>query len=335
MYLSPSSTVLARTSYAFLALRRGLATSSRDAAVAEWKERLRSLRLVDKDVVDLNRIKGAQVALPPPGREAPFSSGDAIPHGWHLFLFHPLFYESQLRTDGTELGEYAPIIPPAAAGTSERMWASGSLNWSRDNPLRVGDEVEQVTTVESVEEKEGREGRGPMFFVWQRKELRNSRGLALTEKRCHMFREPPKADASTVKKELPKPALKASDFSTTWNPSPVLLFRYSALTYNSHRIHYDRAYCQEMEKRPDLVVHGPMTASKLMYLLNSHLLLENPHAHFENFEYRATSPLYVSRDVAVQGKWIDGDAKKGGVVELWATDDRGVLSMTGKAKISV
>jgi 3-methylfumaryl-CoA hydratase len=126
---------------------------------------------------------------------------DAIPEFWHLFLFHPHFYESQLRTDGTELGEHSPIIPPALAGTTERMWASGSLSWALDNPLRVGDEVEQVTTIDSIEEKEGREGRGPMFFVWQRKELKNARGLALTEKRCHVFREPAKTDSSSVMKK--------------------------------------------------------------------------------------------------------------------------------------
>jgi 3-methylfumaryl-CoA hydratase len=163
------------------------------------------------------------------------------------------------------------------------MWASGSFAWARDNPLRVGEEVEQVTTIDTVEEKQGREGRGPMFFVWQRKELHNKRGLVLSEKRCHMFREPAKPDAPSpsVQKrsfihhclrccsicseeakvgwvlfclfaEAPKPAQESFDFSSTWNPSPVLLFRYSALTFNSHRIHYDRVYCRDVEKRPGL-----------------------------------------------------------------------------------
>jgi hydroxyacyl-ACP dehydratase HTD2-like protein with hotdog domain len=76
-----------------------------------------------------------------------------------------------------------------------------------------------------------------------------------------------------------------------------------------------------------------MTSTTLLYLLKSHLLLENPDAHVKSFEYRATSPLYVSRDIAIQGKWTQGDPKKGGVVDLWATDERGVLSMTGKAQV--
>jgi 3-methylfumaryl-CoA hydratase len=83
----------------------------------------------------------------------------------------------------------------------------------------------------------------------------------------------------------------------------------------------------------DLVVHGPMTSTKLVYLLNNQLLLENPKAHIDSFTYRATSPLYVSRDIALQGKWTQGDSKNGGEVDLWATDDRGVLSMSGKAKV--
>jgi 3-methylfumaryl-CoA hydratase len=76
-----------------------------------------------------------------------------------------------------------------------------------------------------------------------------------------------------------------------------------------------------------------MTSTKLVTLLKEHLLAENPKAHIESFTYRATSPLYVSRDIALRGKWINGSAKEGGEVELWATDDRGVLSMSGKATV--
>jgi 3-methylfumaryl-CoA hydratase len=173
-----------------------------------------------------------------------------------------------MTADGTEMPEYSDIAPPSIAGTPQRMWASGEFEWVRENPLRVGDAVTQVTTIDNVEEKQGRE-RGAMFVLWQKKQISNARGVSLVERRCHVFRPPPRPSlAASVQPGPPNSSVKCSTpsnwgplatpklapseatFSAIWRPTEVLMFRYSALLYIANRVHYDLDYCRDVEKRP-------------------------------------------------------------------------------------
>jgi 3-methylfumaryl-CoA hydratase len=197
------------------------------------------------------------------------------------------------------------------------MWAGGRIEF-RD-PLRVGDRATKRSTIADVRLKHGRAG--SLVFVLVRHEIATARGVALHEEHDIVYREAPRPD------EVP-PAPTPAPAGATWQrrvtPSDLLLFRYSALTFNGHRIHYDRRYVTEVEGYPGLVVHGPLMATLLLDLVRR----ERPEARIERFEFRAVRPVFDVAPFQVCG------TPGGGAVQLWVADAQGALAMEGRAELA-
>lgn len=176
--------------------------------------------------------------------------GDPLPSLWHWCAFPPLAPNSSLGKDGHIHGNY--LLPPVPL--QRRMWAGGSLSFHR--PIHVGEALEQRSRVHSVKEKIGRTG--PMVLVTLQHEIHGVNGLAIEEQQDIVFLEIPDRFSPPEAKVFPVAPSEEVETPET------LLFRYSAITFNAHRIHYDRAYAREVEHYPGLVVHGPLQASLLM-----------------------------------------------------------------------
>jgi 3-methylfumaryl-CoA hydratase len=201
------------------------------------------------------------------------------------------------------------------------MWAGGRLQWNPNNPLRVGAAAQRTSRIESVTHKAGRTG--DLLFVLVKHEVHNGQGLALTEEHDIVYRP-------AVEPGAPMPPPVAAETDATWQrkvmPDPVLLFRYSALTFNGHRIHYDRQYVTEDEGYPGLVVHGPLIATLLVDLVRRHA----PDAFVQTFQFKAVrptfdlNPFYLNAQPSADGK----------TVRLWANDHEGWLTMQGSVKLA-
>jgi 3-methylfumaryl-CoA hydratase len=241
------------------------------------------------------------------------TSFDRLPPLWHWLYFLPVHRWSDLGPDGhPKRGGFLPPVP-----LPRRMWAGGRVEFH--HPLRIGESITRTSTIVNVQFKEGRTG--PLVFVLVRHEIRNSQGVALTEEHDIVYRELSAAGAGTT-------ALAPDDavWQRVIRPDDVLLFRYSALTFNGHRIHYDRRYATEVEGYPGLVVHGPLIATLLVDLVRSNL----PQAKVMRFEFRAVSPLFDTEPFIVCGK----PESDGRTIRLWA-ENSGGLAMTATAVISL
>jgi 3-methylfumaryl-CoA hydratase len=249
-------------------------------------------------------------------REAPEPKpGDPLPPFWHWLYFLPIHRQSELDQDGhLRRGEFLPPVP-----LPRRMWAGSRLEFHR--PLRVGDRISRVSLISDVIYKEGRTG--PLVFVTVRHQVSNTEGLALTECQDLVFRENPKSGD-------PAPESKKAPAVSQWQhiicPDPVMLFRYSALTFNAHRIHYDRGYATEVEGYPGLVIHGPLIATLLLELLHCNY----PDAVISRFTFRSIRPLFDTAAFSVCGRRLGATVKN---VELWAQDTEGCLAMEADAKL--
>ena len=244
------------------------------------------------------------------------SVGTPRPPLWHWLYFLPLYPQSEAGPDGhAQRGGFLPPVP-----LPRRMWAASQLEFNR--PLRVGDGISRVSTITDVREKSGRTG--TLVFVKVRHEIRaNDEGLsAIVEFHDIVFRDAAKADDVSPP---PKPAPAQSLWQRRVVPDAVLLFRYSALTFNGHRIHYDRKYVTEVEGYPGLVVHGPLIATLLLDLLRWKL----PKATVRRYEFRAVRPLFDINAFDVCGE----PAPDGKSVRLWAKDHEGSLAMDAIAQI--
>jgi 3-methylfumaryl-CoA hydratase len=238
--------------------------------------------------------------------------GSALPPLWHWIFFTPQTHTSEIGADGhAKRGGFLPPVP-----LPRRMWAGGRLEFVQ--PLRVGETVTRVSTIRDVTVKEGRSG--ALVFVCVRHEFSNAQGLALSEEHDIVYRDAPAPDAPAP---APTPAPTDEQFSRAIVPDPVLLFRYSALTFNGHRIHYDRSYVTEVEGYPGLIVHGPLIATLLMDLLRRNL----PRALVKRFAFKAVRPTFDIHPFTVCGK-VEGQT-----VTLWGRDHEGWLTMQATAEI--
>jgi 3-methylfumaryl-CoA hydratase len=231
--------------------------------------------------------------------------GSDVPPLAHWLCFQPLARQSEIGADGHP--RRGGFLPPVAL--PRRMWAGGRLVFH--HPLQIGDEVTRDSRIVAIDVKDGRSGR--LVFVTVRHAIANARGVAISEEQDLVYRAP-----------APQPAPADATFSRTVTPDPVLLFRYSALTFNGHRIHYDRDYATGVEGYPGLVVHGPLIAT----LLVDALLARHPRARLTHFAFTAVRPLFDVEPFTVCGR-DDG----GAAVPLWAADARGALAMRAEAKI--
>jgi len=199
------------------------------------------------------------------------------------------------------------------------MWAGSRLQFHA--PLRIGDEVSRVSRIEDISFKEGRSG--SLVFVRVLHEVSNRAGLAITESQDLVYRDHPRPGE-------PTPPASAAPAGAQWTrevtPDPVLLFRFSALTFNGHRIHYDRPYAMDVEGYPGLVVHGPLTAT----LLLDHLLERHPGAEITHYQFRGVKPIIDDAPFTLCGQ-IGEDGK---TIGLWAQNREGALCMEAKAVLA-
>jgi 3-methylfumaryl-CoA hydratase len=242
--------------------------------------------------------------------------GAALPPLWHWLYFLPAARAGEIGPDGhPKRGGFLPPVP-----LPRRMWAGGRFSWEAANPLRVGDEARRTSRIASVTHKAGRSG--DLVFVTVRHEVHNAQGLALTEEHDIVYRGAPQpGDAPPA----PLPADIGARWQRELTPDEVLLFRYSALTFNGHRIHYDRRYVTETEGYPGLVVHGPLIATLLMDLLRR----ERPDATVRRFEFKALRPSFDGRSMRLNAQ----PSADGRSIALWAQDHEGWLTMKANAEI--
>lgn len=234
--------------------------------------------------MDPARGAALQIAL---GQTPTITAGSALPPFFHQLHFWDPQPPARLGRDGhpaTGLG----LIPDL--GLPRRMWAGGRLEFHA--PLIAGITAEKTTTIDTVARKEGRTG--PLGFVTLRHEVRQGGALCVTEWQDLVYREDPSADAPAP---VPPAARRDEDLCRTVDFDSTLLFRYSALTFNGHRIHYDLDYARDVEGYDGLVVHGPLLAQHLM------LLAQDKLGGLNRFSFRATAPLMHTQAAAIC--WCD------------------------------
>jgi 3-methylfumaryl-CoA hydratase len=248
--------------------------------------------------------------------DAPWPAGTPLPPLWHWLYFLPAHRQSEIGADGhARRGGFLPPVP-----LPRRMWAGSQFEFRA--PLHIGDAVERTSTIADVTVKEGRSGQ--LVFVKVRHDLR-----------CNGAAEPAIVEFHDIVYRANKqpgdvePAPIAAAAGAAWqrevHPDDVLLFRYSALTFNGHRIHYDRRYVTEVEGYPGLVVHGPLIATLLMDLLRR----QWPQADVAAFRFKAVRPTFDGHPFKVNGT----PAADGKTVKLWAQDHEGWLTMDAVATL--
>jgi 3-methylfumaryl-CoA hydratase len=244
-------------------------------------------------------------------------AGDPLPPGWHGLYFLPRLRPDELRPDGSPID--TGVVP--AMPLPRRMFAGERLRFHR--PLRIGDAVRRETELADIAVKTG--GTGTLVFATVVHRIFAPEGLALEEERRTVFREevkPGERNQAPRREEAPADA--------PWRrrvvPDPILLFRFSALTFNSHRIHYDRTWATEVEGYPGLVVHGPLTSTLLIDFARD----ENPGRAFLTYSTQARAPLFDTAPFELRGR----PAADGRGCELWAVTPEGTVAMSAQAQFA-
>ena len=247
--------------------------------------------------------------------QIPMKSGMPLPVCWHWLFFLEAAPPSSLGRDGhAARGEF---LPPVAL--PRRMWAGGRLEFAE--PLCIGERIVRKSVIKDIQEKTGRSGE--LCFVTVRHEFFcENGGLKMSEEHDIVYRSAPSITPATeVLKAAAKPpvAPQDADARIEITADTVMLFRYSALTFNSHRIHYDADYCREVENYPAQVVHGPLIATMLAGLATKQ------GGAPSRFSYRAVSPLFATQPFRIA-------VKKGqnGELEIWAENGCGELAMSAR-----
>ncbi|MFT4067837.1 MaoC family dehydratase N-terminal domain-containing protein [Paraburkholderia sp.] len=237
-----------------------------------------------------------------------------LPPLWHWLYFLPGERLSNLGVDGHP--RRGGFLPPVTL--PRRMWAGGRLRFLR--PVDVDAPVQRRSTISSVQGKSGRSGQ--LVFVTVLHEISDARGVAIREEQDIVYRDAPPPGAAGAPASQPAPA--DEQYSRLITPDPVLLMRFSALTFNGHRIHYDRPYAMQEEGYPGLVVHGPLIAMLLM----EELRRAHPDRIIRGFEFKAASPLFDTAPFTVNGRLESHTAR------LWARGPQGQLAMQASAELA-
>ncbi len=239
--------------------------------------------------------------------------GDELPPAWHWLFGLETPRQSELGEDGhARRGGFLPPID-----LPRRMFAGGSMTFHR--ALRIGDTIRLDAEVEDVRFKEGRSGR--LAFVTVRRQISRFEELAVEEEQTLVYR-------AAAAPGAPQPPGEPAPAGAAWRcevaADPVLLFRFSALTFNAHRIHYDRPYATGVEGYPGLVVHGPLIALLLLEACRA----RRPDRRVDAFAFRAHRPLFDTAPFTLAGRWSDD----GSTAELWAADAGGSLAMSATVR---
>jgi len=250
-----------------------------------------------QDHLSVNLIKRIAATF---GEPTP-AIGDPLPPLWQWCFFQEPVFESQLGGDGHPAR--GGFLPPA--DNRNRMWAGGRVEFLRS--LKVGADAHRLSTILHIEEKHGRTG--SLLFVTVRHDYSQQGELCVREEQDIVYREPnpPKLNSGDAPEQ--------GDWNEVIEPTPTLLFRYSAVTFNGHRIHYDYPYVTDTEGYSGLVVHGPMIAT---FNLRA-FIRANPDRHVRHFAYRGVRPLNVPAAFRVGGRVVEP-----GKAQLWAGNDAGV-----------
>ncbi|MBR1089683.1 MaoC family dehydratase N-terminal domain-containing protein [Bradyrhizobium manausense] len=260
------------------------------------------------DIVTAQLVKGLRATLFQDVGEP--KAGDAAPFTVHWCLAQPVFPMSMLGPDGHPTrGGFLPPVP-----LPRRMWAGGEIEFLQ--PLRVGDESTRTSRIADVQMKSG--STGTLCFVSVEHSISSPRGVAIRERQDIVYREMT-SNAPTPAKVPPPPPM--AQHRETHVSDPVLLFRYSALTFNGHRIHYDRDYVTKVEGYPGLIFHGPLQAA-LIIEMAARLRSGKPP---KTFTYRGVQPLFEGSEFSINAN--DG----GESMELWTANAEGQPTMKGTA----
>jgi 3-methylfumaryl-CoA hydratase len=275
-----------------------------------WEGRLEVLN----DDASLAQVAGLAATLDRADL-ADVSPGKALPALWHWLYFLPRAPQAELGADGhPRVGGFMPAMP-----LPRRMWAGGRLRWHA--PLRAGDALQRTTQITSVTHKAGRSG--DLLFALLKHEIESGGELAVTEEQDIVYRAPAQPGDA-----VPQPQRAAAEpvWIRTVEPNPALLFRFSALTFNSHRIHYDRPYATQVEGYAGLVVHGPLLATLLMDLASR----ERPGMQPASFSFKAVRPLTDLHPFRLCGR----PSADGQSASLWAEDHEGFVTMQAEIQFA-
>jgi 3-methylfumaryl-CoA hydratase len=249
------------------------------------------------------------------GRPEPeLRDGDPLPPAWLSLYFLPRFGPAELRPDGSPRD--TGVVPPMPR--PRRMFAGERVRFHR--PLRIGETLRRETELVELTPKTG--GTGTLVFATVRSRVSGADGLALEDERRTVFREEVKpGDRNQAPRREPAPA--DVPWRTTVTPDPVLLFRFSALTFNSHRIHYDRPWATDVEGYPGLVVHGPLTTTLLVDFARDH----NPGRTIAGYATQARAPLFDTAPFELRGRPTAGGC------ECWAVTPEGTVAMSAEIEL--
>ncbi|MCC5857166.1 MAG: MaoC family dehydratase N-terminal domain-containing protein [Ectothiorhodospiraceae bacterium] len=274
--------------------------SQTDARLQDWIGRTRELH----DTLTPVPAKAMAATLD----LMPLEKRGALPPLWHWLYFLPTAPTAELGDDGHPAkGGFLPPVP-----LPRRMWAGTRARFHQ--PLHLEDPVRCTSRIADVVSKEGRSG--ALVIVTVVHEIHGPQGLAITEEQDLVYREEPRPGAKPVP---PVPAPAEPQWSHGTSAGPVLLFRYSALTFNGHRIHYDHPYATEVEGYPGLVVHGPLVLTLLVETLRQ----EHPDARIQGLSMRALRPLFHNRPFRLQGCLSEDGSR----ATLWSLDEHHAVTM--------
>lgn len=282
---------------------------SESAQLSDWIGRTEAR----DDLIASDRVRAMAATLDLDRAPAP---GEELPLLWHWLFFNPAAPQRELGDDGhPRRGGFLPPIHHLP----RRMWAGGRVRFLE--PLKVPQAIRRESRIVKLDEKKGRSG--DLVFVTVNHQIIGPNGVAIDEDHDIVYRgaAPPDAPAP-----IPPVAPDGAIWTREVRPDPVLLFRYSALTFNGHRIHYDQPYATGVEGYPGLVVHGPLIATLLVDLVARQGLSRR----VTRFDYRAVSPLFAGAAFTVNGL----PSADGGSIRVWATGPTGNLAMDGTAQIA-
>ncbi|USP74976.1 hypothetical protein yc1106_02250 [Curvularia clavata] len=280
-------THLARRLFTTTSRNQASASEACDELLTRFQKGPVSIR---KQLLDANQLQLLSITLNrTPSSFNPPPTGTPVPPGYHLVYFTPSIIESELGLDGTDR-TVNPLSP-----FTRRMWAGGELKWARDRNalLRVGQEVRETTKLLSAEPKQLKNG-GEMLVVGVEKTFSNDHGIALTDRRNWVFqRELTPENPMKAPQKPEQVALPMGEYQRDFCQTRTSLFRFSALTFNGHKIHYLPEWCREVEGHRDAVVHGPLNLINMLDFWRDTSKSGDTEAAPASIAYRAMSPLCV------------------------------------------
>ncbi len=238
-----------------------------------------------------------------------------VPYGWHWLYFLNLPLQKNLGPDGHEKrrGFMPPIQLPI------RMYAGGEIIYHK--PILIGDEIKKISTIDSIKNKVG--STGNLTFLRINHKFSNNNNVLINEYQNLVYREG--KSVQKVKTHTKEKSPEDYDFQKIWKTSQEMLFRYSALTHNTHRIHYDFPYAKNVEGYPDIVVHGPLMATFLLDLTNS--IIKVSKQKLNKFSFKLLRPVFVGGEISAQA------IKTSAGLDLWIKDQYGNISLSAQADL--